>query len=175
METTFDGTNEQARASGRRLKNDLSDSVNDIKATASSEIKNLIADVEDLMARIADLKDADVVRVRSKVQRAVDATKQSLAEGADAIRQHAQSVANTADDYVRDSPWQAVGIAALVGAVVPAQEQTPRIGVRRRLGEDEGIGAGHRPSPQISRIRSGSAKPSASESSGSTVKVEVPE
>jgi ElaB/YqjD/DUF883 family membrane-anchored ribosome-binding protein len=118
METTFDGTNEQARASGRRLKNDLSDSVNDIKATASSEIKNLIADVEDLMARIADLKDADVVRVRSKVQRAVDATKQSLAEGADAIRQHAQSVANTADDYVRDSPWQAVGIAALVGAVV---------------------------------------------------------
>jgi ElaB/YqjD/DUF883 family membrane-anchored ribosome-binding protein len=118
MEGTFDGTTEQTRATGRRLKNDLSDGVNDIKAAASSEIKNLIADVEDLMARIADLKDADVVRVRGKVQRAVDATKQSLAEGADAIRQHAQSVANTADDYVRDSPWQAVGIAALVGAVV---------------------------------------------------------
>jgi ElaB/YqjD/DUF883 family membrane-anchored ribosome-binding protein len=118
METTFDGTTEQTRASGRRLKNDLSGGVNDIKAAASTEIKNLIADVEDLMARIADLKDADVVRVRTKVQRAVDATKQSLTEGADAIRQHAQSVANTADDYVRDSPWQAVGIAALIGAVV---------------------------------------------------------
>jgi ElaB/YqjD/DUF883 family membrane-anchored ribosome-binding protein len=118
METTFDGTTEQVRASARRLKNDLSGGVNDIKAAASTEIKNLIADVEDLMARIADLKDADVVRVRTKVQRAVDATKQSLTEGADAIRQHAQSVANTADDYVRDSPWQAVGIAALVGAVV---------------------------------------------------------
>src|ERR1700682_5326668 len=118
METTFDGTTEQLRASGRRLKNDFSDGVNDIKAAASTEIKNLIADVEDLMARIADLKDADVVRVRTKVQRAVDATKQSLADGADAIRQRAQSVANTADDYVRDSPWQAVGIAALVGAVV---------------------------------------------------------
>jgi len=125
METTFDGTTEQARASGRRLKNDLSGGVNDIKAAASSEIKNLIADVEDLMARIADLKDADVVRVRSKVQRAVDATKQSLADGAEAIRQraqdvakHAQDVAGTADDYVRERPWQAVGIAALVGAVV---------------------------------------------------------
>jgi ElaB/YqjD/DUF883 family membrane-anchored ribosome-binding protein len=118
MEGTFDGTTEQARASGRRLKNDLSDGVNDIKSAASGEIKNLIADVEDLMARIADLKDADVVRVRGKVQRAVDATKQSLVEGADAIRQHAQTVANTTDDYVRDSPWQAVGIAALVGAVV---------------------------------------------------------
>ena len=118
MENTFDGTTEQARATGRRLKNDLSEGVSDIKAAASSEIKNLIADVEDLMAKIADLKDADVARVRGKVQRAVDATKQSLADGADSIRQHAQNVASTADDYVRDSPWQAIGIAALVGAVV---------------------------------------------------------
>jgi ElaB/YqjD/DUF883 family membrane-anchored ribosome-binding protein len=118
MESTYDGTTEQVRASGRRLKNDLSDGVGDIKAAASGEIKSLIADVEDLMARIADLKDADVIRVRGKVQRAIDATKQSLADGADALRQHAQTVASTADDYVRDSPWQAVGIAALVGAVV---------------------------------------------------------
>ena len=118
METTFDGTSEQVRATGNRVKNDLSDGVNDVKAAATAEIKSLIADVEDLMARIADLKDADVMRVRNKVQRAVDATKQSLADGADAIRQHAQSAANTADDFVRESPWQAVGIAALVGAVV---------------------------------------------------------
>jgi ElaB/YqjD/DUF883 family membrane-anchored ribosome-binding protein len=118
METTFDGTTEQTRASGRRLKNDLSEGISDIKSAASGEIKNLIADVEDLMGRIADLKDADVVRVRSKVQRAVDATKQSLADGADTLRQHAQDAASTADDYVRQSPWQAVGIAALVGAVV---------------------------------------------------------
>jgi ElaB/YqjD/DUF883 family membrane-anchored ribosome-binding protein len=116
MESTVEGEN--LRASGRRLKNDLSEGVSDIKAAASSEVKNLLADVEDLMARIADLKDADVVRVRSKVQRAVDATKQSLADGADALRQRAHDVASTADDYVRDSPWQAIGIAALVGAVV---------------------------------------------------------
>ena len=115
METTYDGTTEQARASGRRP---MSEGVKDAKAAASSEIKNLIADVEELMVRIADLKDADVVRVRSKVQRAVDATKQSLADGAETIRQHAQDVSSTADDYVRDRPWQAVGIAALVGAVV---------------------------------------------------------
>lgn len=118
METTFDGTTEQVRAGGRRVKSDLSEGVSDVKAAASAEIKSLIADVEDLMARIADLKDADVMRVRGKVQRAVEATKQSLADGADAIRQHAQGVANTTDDFVRDSPWAAVGVAALVGAVV---------------------------------------------------------
>lgn len=118
METTFDGTADQVRASGRRLKSDISDSVGNIKAAASSEIKSLIADVEDLMARIADLKDADVIRVRGKVQRAVEATKQSLADGAETVRRHAQNAVTTADDYVRESPWQAIGIAALVGAVV---------------------------------------------------------
>jgi len=118
MEANFDNTADQARATGRRVKNDLSDGINDVKTAASGEIKNLIADVEDLMARIADLKDADVVRVRGKVQRAVDATKQSIAESADTIRRQAQNVAGTADDFVRESPWQAIGIAALVGAVV---------------------------------------------------------
>jgi ElaB/YqjD/DUF883 family membrane-anchored ribosome-binding protein len=115
---TFDGTAEQARASGRRINNDLSESANNIKSVASAEIKSLIADVEDLVARIADLKDADVARVRNKVLRAVDAAKESLSEGADTLRRQAQRAATTADDYVHDSPWQAVGIAALVGAVV---------------------------------------------------------
>ena len=118
MEANFDNTADQVRATGRRVKDDLSDGMHDIKTAASGEIKNLISDVEDLMARIADLKDADVVRVRGKVQRAVDATKQSLSDSADTIRRRAQDVASTADDYVRESPWQAIGIAALVGAVV---------------------------------------------------------
>jgi ElaB/YqjD/DUF883 family membrane-anchored ribosome-binding protein len=118
METTYDGTGDQVRASARRLKGDFSEGVSDVKAAASTEIRSLIADVEDLMARIADLKDADVVRVRGKVQRAVEATKQTLSDGADTIRRQAQSVASTADEYVRESPWQAIGIAALVGAVV---------------------------------------------------------
>jgi ElaB/YqjD/DUF883 family membrane-anchored ribosome-binding protein len=90
----------------------------DMKATASVEIKNLLADVEELVARIADMQDADLERVRDKVQRAVDAAKQSLSEGADSVRRQAQTVADSADDYIRESPWQAVGIAALVGAVV---------------------------------------------------------
>ena len=50
--------------------------------------------------------------------RAVDAAKGSLADSADTLRRQAQRAADTADDYVHDSPWQAIGIAALVGAVV---------------------------------------------------------
>jgi ElaB/YqjD/DUF883 family membrane-anchored ribosome-binding protein len=115
---TFDGTANEARATGRRIHRDLSDGAGKIKNAASAEIKSLIADVEDLVARIADLKDADVARVRNKVLRAVDAAKESLSDSADTLRRQAQNAATTADDYVHDSPWQAVGIAALVGAVV---------------------------------------------------------
>jgi ElaB/YqjD/DUF883 family membrane-anchored ribosome-binding protein len=115
---TFDGTVNETRATGRRIRRDLSEGADNIKGAASIEIKSLIADVEDLLARIADLKDADVTRVRNKVLRAVDAAKDSLSDSADAVRRQAQNAVTTADDFVHDSPWQAVGIAALVGAVV---------------------------------------------------------
>jgi ElaB/YqjD/DUF883 family membrane-anchored ribosome-binding protein len=118
METTFDPAAEQIGATGARLKKDASDSMRQIKGVAAGEIRSLIADVEDLIARIADLKDADVVRVRSKVTSALDAAKEGLAGGADTVRRQAQKALDGADDYVRESPWAAVGLAALVGAVV---------------------------------------------------------
>ena len=54
MESTLGSTGQAQAGAG----------VNDIKTAAASEVKNLIADVEELMARISDLKDADIVRVR---------------------------------------------------------------------------------------------------------------
>ncbi len=119
METTFDGTADQARtAGGRRITNDINDRVSDIKTAASGEIKNLIADVEDLVAKIADLNDADITRVRGRVQRAIDSAKASITESADTLRRRAQLAASSTDDFVRESPWQAVGIAALVGVLI---------------------------------------------------------
>ena len=88
------------------------------RAAAANEIRNLIADVEELVARIADLNDADVVRVRSKVMNAVGAVKETLTEGADTLRRQAHKALSGADDYVRESPWAAVGLAAVVGAIV---------------------------------------------------------
>src|SRR5437016_582861 len=85
METS-DGTFNEARAAGRRIRRDLGEGADNIKIAASAEIKSLIADVEDLVARIADLKDADVARVRNKVLRAVDAAKENLSDRADAVR-----------------------------------------------------------------------------------------
>jgi ElaB/YqjD/DUF883 family membrane-anchored ribosome-binding protein len=100
------------------LHNDVSEGSQKITNAASAEIQSLIADVEDLVSRIADLKDADVARIRGKVLRAVSSAKESLADSTENIRRQARRAATTADDYVHDSPWQAIGIAALVGALV---------------------------------------------------------
>ena len=48
---TFDGSADQVRAAGRRINGDISDGASRIKSVATTEIKSLIADVEDLVAR----------------------------------------------------------------------------------------------------------------------------
>jgi len=118
METTFNPAGDPIAASGKRAKSAADDGASDGRAAAANEIKNLIADVEDLVARIADLNDADVVRVRAKVMNAVGAAKESFTGGADTLRSQARKALGGADEYVRESPWAAVGLAAVVGAVV---------------------------------------------------------
>ena len=59
-----------------------------------------------------------MARLRTKVMQAVSAAKEGLAGGADSVRGQARQAMSEADDYVRESPWVAVGIAAAVGAVV---------------------------------------------------------
>jgi len=120
METTFNPAGDPTAASGKRTNPAAEDGASGARtrAAAANEIKNLIADVEELVARIADLNDADVVRVRSKVMNAVGAAKESLTESADTLRRQAHKALSGADDYVRESPWAAVGLAALVGAIV---------------------------------------------------------
>lgn len=90
----------------------------EIKTAATDEIKNLIADVEELVARVADLKDHDVAKMRTRVMDALEAAKDSLAGGAETLKRHTQKAVSGADEMVRDNPWTAVGVAALVGAVI---------------------------------------------------------
>jgi ElaB/YqjD/DUF883 family membrane-anchored ribosome-binding protein len=115
---TIDPYAEELGASGRRLKDDASQAAGKLKGVATEEIRNLIADVEDLVARLAHLNDADVASLRAKVVATVDAAKETLAGSAETLRRQAQRAMRGADGYVRESPWGAVGVAALVGALV---------------------------------------------------------
>jgi len=94
-------------------------------AAENSELQSLIADVEDLVASITHLEGKDIGAVRGRVERALRSAKQALAaggtsvlEGTREVRRRAGRIAAGADSYVRESPWQAVGIAAVLALAV---------------------------------------------------------
>ena len=92
--------------------------VQQLGAATSEEVQNLIADVEDLIDRVGDAADPEVRRLRAKVASAVAATRRSLAAGADQAQRRARQALDAGDRYVREQPWEAVGIAALAGIAV---------------------------------------------------------
>lgn len=89
-----------------------------VRRTASSELSSLITDVEDLINRVAHVGDADVARVRQRVEETIVNAKDTLRSGGKRMADTARDAAGATDQYVHSSPWQAVGLAAIVGAAV---------------------------------------------------------
>ena len=86
--------------------------------TRSQEVSNLIADVQDLLGRVGHLADPEIASLRTRVEQGIAATKQTLADGSARVQRTARQAISAGDGYVRDQPWQSVGIAAAAGLVV---------------------------------------------------------
>ena len=89
-----------------------------VEAAASSEWRDLIADVEDLLKKIAHVSDAEVAQVRERLQKTLATARGSANAGARRARAYAQDATTATEDYVRESPWTAVGLAAAVGVLI---------------------------------------------------------
>lgn len=87
-------------------------------ARGSREFRNLIADVEDVIKRVAHVDDQDLKRARAKLDRTLDAAKASLHNGSHRVKSTARHAAKGTDEYVRSNPWSAVGIAGAAGAAI---------------------------------------------------------
>jgi ElaB/YqjD/DUF883 family membrane-anchored ribosome-binding protein len=89
--------------------------VRKLKKMANASINDFLDNVDDLTKAIKDVDSPDIARVRAKVKMALAAAKSALSDGAAQVRGQARQVTRTTDGYVRDNPWQVVGIAAVVG------------------------------------------------------------
>ena len=85
---------------------------------ANGEINSFIENVEDLTDALKNVDTPEIARVKAKVKIALAAAKSALSDGAAQVRSQAREVSRTTDNYVRDNPWQVVGIAALIGMAV---------------------------------------------------------
>ena len=93
-------------------------SVRSAKEFANGEINSFIANVEDLTDALRDVETPDIARVKAKVKIALAAAKSALSDSAAQVRSQASTVKKNTDIYVRDNPWQVVGIAAVIGIIV---------------------------------------------------------
>jgi ElaB/YqjD/DUF883 family membrane-anchored ribosome-binding protein len=84
----------------------------------AGEWRNLLADVEDLIKKIAHVDDLEVAKVRAKVEQTLARAKSTAKESGATVRAYARDASSATDEYVHESPWTAIGLAAAVGVVV---------------------------------------------------------
>ena len=82
------------------------------------EWNKLVADVEDLVKKVAHVDDEEIAEIRSKVEDTLARAKTTATESVTAVRERAEEATDATDEYVHENPWAAVGIAAAVGIVI---------------------------------------------------------
>jgi len=85
---------------------------------ANDAVKVFLDSVEDLTNAVKDIESPDIARVRAKVRLALVAAKSAAADTAAQIGSGARQIGQRTDGFVRDNPWQVIGIAAVVGLAV---------------------------------------------------------
>jgi ElaB/YqjD/DUF883 family membrane-anchored ribosome-binding protein len=86
--------------------------------TVHTDMKTLVKDAQDLFREAASVtgEKADALRARGMSMLEVAMAK---AQDVQAVAiETGKEIAETADDYVRENPWQAVAIAAGAGLLV---------------------------------------------------------
>ena len=90
--------------------------------SATDELRNLMREAETLLAEKGGEADEKAAHLTERLNHLVDAGR----ERATKVKAAAQEQIHQCDDYVRTHPYQAVGIAAGVGALIGLLASTRR-------------------------------------------------
>jgi len=118
MNANLNDTADTAHRAGREAAADFRRRSANVRDYASDEVRAFLADVEDLVKKVANVGDADVARLRSRVAGAIGDVRQAVGDTADSLRDRARLAVSVTDDYVHERPWTAIGLAAAVGIIV---------------------------------------------------------
>jgi ElaB protein len=118
MESTFNDNGQAIRSDDKMREANPAETAPKPREAHNQEVSNLTADVQELFHRVAHVADPEIARLRTKIERGITAAKNALSDGTDQVRRRAKDTMAAGDNYVREQPWQAVGIGAAVGLVV---------------------------------------------------------
>ena len=83
-----------------------------------ADLKAVVADAEELLRATKDAAGERVSAARARAEETVKRARAKLANLDDMVVGRAKDAAKTADEYVHENPWNAVGIAAIAGILV---------------------------------------------------------
>ncbi|HEY6241848.1 MAG TPA: DUF883 family protein [Burkholderiales bacterium] len=81
----------------------------------AADLRLVISDAEALLRATTGKAGETASAARAKIQESLEAAKLKLGPLGEEAAEQARVAVRAADDYVRENPWQAIGIAALVG------------------------------------------------------------
>jgi ElaB/YqjD/DUF883 family membrane-anchored ribosome-binding protein len=82
------------------------------------DLQSVVHDAEALLMATAGQAGDKVQEVRSRAEETIRKARASLNSMEDSALRRAKELAGQADDYVRENPWQAVGVAAGIGLLL---------------------------------------------------------
>ena len=82
------------------------------------DLHTVVRDAEDLLKATASQAGEKIQQARERAEESVRQAKERLGNLEEEALAHARVIADDADKFVRDKPWQAVAIAAGVGLVL---------------------------------------------------------
>ncbi|HTS22300.1 MAG TPA: DUF883 family protein [Casimicrobiaceae bacterium] len=82
------------------------------------DFADVLAEAETLLKQAAKESGDRATDLRSQVENKLRSAKLRLADMHEDAMDSAKAAASATDDYVRDNPWQAIGVAAAVGFLV---------------------------------------------------------
>jgi len=88
------------------------------QAQLVSAIRSEISDNEEMLSDTADQVGEKMARLRSRIQNRLREAKYRLVDAETVLVAKTKAAAYATDDYVHESPWTSIGIAAGVGLVV---------------------------------------------------------
>lgn len=83
-----------------------------------ADLKTVVEDAEALLKATSTLTGEKLQEVRARAEESLRQAKVRLAEVEEEAMRRAKEIADAADEYVRENPWQSVGIAAGIGLVL---------------------------------------------------------
>ena len=88
------------------------------KERLMSDIKNVLADAEDLLKQAASATGERASELRETALTRLKQAKEKAADVQVVVVEKGKKAARATDDYVHDHPWRAVGVAAGVGLLI---------------------------------------------------------